>query len=70
MKPSCITNEEYKQASDCWKESGCETIKDYMMLYPKTDVFLSVDIFVKLRVKCLVFYEKYPCYKYSTPGLT
>ena len=41
-----------------------------MMLYLKTDVLLSVDVFERLRDKCIEFYEIDPCYTYSTPGLT
>ena len=46
---SGITDKEYKQAIDCWNNTGCETIKDYMILYLKTDVLLSVDVFEKFR---------------------
>ena len=70
MKQSGITDKEYKQAIDCWNDTKCETIKDYMMLYLKTDVLLSVDVFEKFRAMCLDFYEIDPCYTYSTPGLT
>ena len=70
LKQSGITDREYKQALDCWNDTGCETIKDYMMLYLKTDVLLSVHVFERLRDKCLGYYEIDPCYKYSTPGLT
>ena len=69
-KQSGITDKENKQAFDCWKDTKCETIKDYMMLYPKTDVLLSVDVFEKFRAICLEYYEIDPCYTYSTPGLT
>ena len=41
-----------------------------MMLYLKTDVLLSVDVFEKFRAMCLVYYEIDSCYTYSTPGLT
>ena len=41
-----------------------------MILYIKTDVLLSVDVFEKFRAMCLEYYEKHPCYTYSTPGLT
>ena len=27
-KQSAIADKDYKQAIDCWKETGCETIKD------------------------------------------
>ena len=70
LKQSGITDKEYKQAIDCWKNTECETIKDYMMLYLKTDVLLSVDVFEKFRAMCLEYYEIDPCYTYSTPGLT
>ena len=70
MKQSSITDKEYNQAIDCWNNTGCETIKDYMMIYLKTDVLLSVDVFERLRDKCLEYYEIDPCYTYSTPGLT
>ena len=70
LKQSDITDKEYKQAIDCWNNTGCETIKDHMMLYLKTDELLSVDVFERLRDKCLEYYEIDPCYTYSTPGLT
>ena len=70
LKQSGITDKEYKQAIDCWKDTKCETIKDYMMLYLKTDVLLSVGVFEKFRAMCLEYYEVDPCYTYSTPGLT
>ena len=70
LKQSDITDKEYKQAIDCWKDTKCETIKDYMMLYLKTDVLLSVDVFEKFRAMCLEYYEIDPCYTYSTTGLT
>ena len=40
------------------------------MLYLKTDVLLSADVFEKFRAMCLEIYEIDPCYTYSTPGLT
>ena len=70
LKQNSITVKEYKQAIDCWNNTGCEIIKDYMMLYLRTDVLLSVDVFEKFRDNCLEYYEIDPCYTYSTPGLT
>ena len=52
LRQSGITDNEYKQAIDCWNSTGCKSIKDYMMLYLKTDVLLSVDVFERLRDKC------------------
>ena len=53
LKQRGITDKEYKQAIDCWNNTGCEIIKDYMMLYLKTDVLLSLDVFEKSRDGCL-----------------
>ena len=53
LKQSSISDKEYKQALDFWNNTGCGTIEDYMMLYLKTDVILSVDVFEKLRDKRL-----------------
>ena len=49
LKQSGITDEEYQRVLGCWSESGCESIKDYMMVYLKTDVLLSVDVFEKFK---------------------
>ena len=70
LKQSGITDKEYKEAIDCWKDTKCETIKDYIMLYLKTYVLLSVDVFEKFRAMCSEYYEIDPCCTYSTPGLT
>ena len=70
LKQGGITDKLHKQAIDCWNNTGCKTIKDYMMLYLKTGVLSSVDVFEKFRDKCLEYNEIDPCYTYSTPGLT
>ena len=70
LKQSGITDKEYKQAIDCWKDTRCKSITDYMMLYLKKDVFWLVDVFERLRDKCLKYYEIDLYYTYSTPGLT
>ena len=68
MKQSDITDEEHEKAKKCWEEGGCKTMKDYMLLYLKTDVLLSVDVFGRCSNKCLEYYEIDPCYTYSAPG--
>ena len=70
LKQSGITDKEYKQAIDCWNNTGCNTIEDYVLLYLKTDLLLSVDVFEKFRDKSLEYNEIDPCCTYSTPGLT
>ena len=50
LKQNSITDKVYKQAIDCWNNTGCNIIEDYMMLYLKTDVLLSVDVFESLEI--------------------
>ena len=40
-----------------------------MMSYLKTDVLLPMDVFERLKDKCLEYYEMDPCYTYSTDVL-
>ena len=61
LKQSGITDKEYKQAMNFLKDAGCKSIKDYMMLYLKTDVLLWVDVFEKFRDMSLEYYERDPC---------
>ena len=61
LKQCGITDKKYNQAIDCWNNTGSETIKDYMVLYLKIDVLLSLDKFERLRDKCLEYYELDPC---------
>ena len=39
-----------------------------MLICPKADVLLSVEVFERFRDQCLQSYEINPCYTYSTPG--
>ena len=41
LKQNSIKDNENKQAIDCWNNTGCGIIKDYITLYLKTDVLLS-----------------------------
>ena len=51
LKQSGITDNEYKQALDCWKEFGCKTMNDYIMVNLKTDVLYSGDVFEGLELR-------------------
>ena len=70
LRQSSITDKEYKHAIDCWNNTGCNTIAGFMMLYLKTHVLLSVDVFKKFRDNSSEYCEIDPCYTYSTHGLT
>ena len=49
---------------------GCKTMKDFKMVYLKTDVLLMVDVIERFRDKCLENHERDFCYTYFTPCLT
>ena len=49
LKQCGITDKEYNQAINCWNNTGCETKKDYMMLYLKTDVLLLLGVYQKVK---------------------
>ena len=64
------SDEAYEKTKRCLEEGVCKTMKDYVLLYLKTDKLLSVDVFKKFREQCLEYHEIVSCYTYSTPGLT
>jgi len=53
-----------------WTEFGCETIKDYLELYNKSDVLLLADIFENFRDVCMKTYKLDPTWYYTAPGLS
>jgi hypothetical protein len=44
-----ITDEDYEHAQRVWRETGCTTLRDYMMLYLNLDVCLLADVFERFR---------------------
>lgn len=65
-----ITPEQYAEACEKWNTYGCETLKDYMMVYLKRDVYLLADVFQHLRRKTLTIDGLEPAHFYSIPGLS
>ena len=67
-KQTGITDNDLNQAKNCWNETDCKTIKDYMLIYPK-QMYYNRLICLKKGDICLDFYEIYFCNTYSIPGL-
>jgi hypothetical protein len=67
-----ISEEDYAHAQNMWQQFGCQTFKDYMELYLKTDVTTLCDIFENFRDFCLQDgnYELDPVYYVSAPSLS
>jgi len=64
-----ISDEDYQLAQAVWKEFGCETFKDYHMLYNKSDVLQLADVFENFRDVCMSHYKLDPAWYYTSPGL-
>jgi hypothetical protein len=67
-----ISDEDYAHAQYMWQEFGCQTFKDYMELYLKSDVTTLCDIFENFRDFCLQDgnCELDPVYNVSAPSLS
>lgn len=61
---------DYNHAQKVWEHFKCKTLKDYMLLYLQSDVFLLADIFENFRKVCIRIYELDPCHYYTAPGLS
>ena len=70
LKQKEISYKKYSHAKEVWKTFECKTLKDYHMLYLKSDVLILHDCIMNFRK---VIYENYKidmCYHYTTSGLT
>lgn len=65
-----ISEDDYLHAQNVWAKFECKTIKDYMLLYLKTDVLLLTDIFQEFRRICKLNYDLDPVYYISSPQLS
>ncbi|EFP09702.1 hypothetical protein CRE_21850 [Caenorhabditis remanei] len=64
-----ISNESFEYAQKVWKETNCETLKDYTEKYMINDVLLLADVFESFRKVSLEKYHLDPCWYYTSPGL-
>ncbi|XP_044760347.1 uncharacterized protein LOC123317802 [Coccinella septempunctata] len=65
-----ISDEQYLHAQLIWSTFNCQSLKDYMMLYLKTDIMLLADVFEQFRNSCIKEYELDPIHFYTLPGYT
>ena len=62
---SPCSKEDYAYAQGLWRKLGCETLKDFLMAYLRTDVLLLTDIFENFRNICMQYYKSDPCYYFT-----
>lgn len=63
-----ISDTEYAFAQKVWKTFNIKSLREYTLLYLKTDVLLLADIFENFRVNSIKLYELDPAHYYTTPG--
>ena len=56
LKLSTISDDDYKFACDVFRETNCESIEAYKILYLITDVFLLAEVF---EYFCRTIFENY-----------
>lgn len=62
--------DDYEHAKRVWETFNCQSLKDYMELYLKTDVLLLTDVFENFRKSCKRVHKLDPCQYYTAPGLS
>ena len=65
-----ITDEEYEHAQRMWRECGCRSLKDYMLVYLNVDVHLLADVFESFRAVTIADDGLDPVNFFSIPGLS
>ena len=65
-----ITNIDYRNAKEVFRELEMNNLGDYHDLYVDSDTLLLSDIFENYRNKCIEKYELDPAYFLSAPRLT
>ena len=62
-----ISDKDYEQVLNVWKQFEMKTMKDYHDLYLQCDILLLADVF---RNNSLKNYELFPSHYFSGPGLS
>lgn len=70
LTDTAISEESYHHALKVWQLFKCETLKDYMEIYEKTDVLLLVDIFESFRTTMIREYALDPAHYLSLPQMS
>lgn len=67
---SHISDSDYAHASTVWNTFKCKTLRDYTMLYLKTDCLLLADVIENFRDLTFKYYGLDAASFYTSPGLS
>jgi hypothetical protein len=69
LNDSHITNSDYQHAQNVWIKGKCNSLRDYLRLYLKSDVLTLVDVFESFRNFCMKHYGLDCLHYYGAPSL-
>jgi hypothetical protein len=70
LTESHISDHEYENCKNVWKEFEIKNLGEFSDLYLTIDCLLLSDIFYNFRLVCMKHYNLDPAYYYTTPGLS
>ena len=70
LTESTITQQQYAFACKLFEDSKCKSIRDYLILYLETDVYLLAEVFQNFRNKMFHHYKLDPLGFITLPGLS
>lgn len=63
-----ISQADYQHAEKIWQSFNIKSLKEYNMLYMRTDILLLADVFEAFRKNCMKHYKLDLCHSYTLPG--
>ena len=65
-----VTEADFERARSVWRLCGCTSLKDYMLIYLKVDVYLLADVFETFRKTAICEDNLDPANFFGIPGLS
>ena len=65
-----VTEVDFERAQSVWQRCGCTSLKDYMLIYLKVDVYLLADVFQTFKKTAMHEDNLDPANVFGIPGLS